>query len=134
MEEGLEAAWARHWLHHRALKAGLESMGLEFLVRPEARLPQLNAVMVPKGIDEAQVRKRLLEEFNIEIGAGLGPLAGKIWRFGLMGHSCRAENVMLCLASLAKVLATEGLQVDANGAVGAAREIYSVGNSEVQAS
>jgi len=104
-EEGLENAWARHHRHHLALKAGLEAMGMQFLVREEARLPQLNAVYVPAGVDDAAVRTRLLQEFNLEIGAGLGPLAGKVWRFGLMGHSCREENVTRCLAALRAVLA-----------------------------
>ncbi|MEO8103544.1 MAG: alanine--glyoxylate aminotransferase family protein, partial [Betaproteobacteria bacterium] len=102
-EEGLENAWARHQRHHLALKAGLEAMGFQFLVKEGNRLPQMNAVLVPPGLPaggEAEVRKILLTEFNLEIGAGLGPLAGKIWRFGLMGYSCKPENVMLCLSAL----------------------------------
>jgi alanine-glyoxylate transaminase/serine-glyoxylate transaminase/serine-pyruvate transaminase len=131
-EEGLENSWARHRLHHEALKAGLEALGLEFLVQPSARLPQLNAVKVPPGVDEALVRRRLLEEFNLEIGAGLGPLAGKIWRFGLMGYSSRSSNVILCLESLATVLRDGGLATDASFAVGAAEQIYSKWNSQVE--
>ena len=103
-EEGLEQAWQRHRIHHEALKAGLESLGLEFLVKPAWRLPQLNAVKIPAGVDEAQVRSRLLNEFGIEIGAGLGPMAGKVWRFGLMGYSCQSENITRCLDGLAQCL------------------------------
>ena len=85
-EEGLENAWARAHRHHLALKAGLEAMGMKFLVKEQFQLPQMNAALCPEGVNEAEVRKRLLNEFNLEIGAGLGPLAGKIWRFGLMGY------------------------------------------------
>jgi alanine-glyoxylate transaminase/serine-glyoxylate transaminase/serine-pyruvate transaminase len=92
-EEGLENCWARAQRHHLALKAGLESMGLHFLVKPEYQLPQMNAVLCPEGIDEARVRRTLLNEYNLEIGAGLGPLAGKIWRIGLMGYNSTPENV-----------------------------------------
>lgn len=103
-EEGLEASWARHLRMHEALKSGLEALGLELLVEPEWRLPQLNAVRVPVGVDEAAVRERLLEEFNLEIGAGLGTLAGKVWRIGLMGYSAREENVQRCLDALEAAL------------------------------
>jgi len=99
-EEGLEASWARHLLMHEALKAGLEAMGLELLVETQWRLPQLNAVRVPVGVDEAAVRQRLLDEFDLELGGGLGALAGKVWRIGLMGYSARPENVRLCLGAL----------------------------------
>ena len=103
-EEGLESAWTRHATNHRALRAGLEAMGLEFLVREKFRLPQLNAVMVPDGVDEAAVRGRLLAEFNLEIGAGLGELAGKVWRIGLMGYSSTPGNVLYCISALEAVL------------------------------
>ncbi|MDJ0862425.1 MAG: alanine--glyoxylate aminotransferase family protein [Gammaproteobacteria bacterium] len=103
-EEGLEQAWTRHAANHRALKAGLEAMGLELLVREKHRLPQLNAVMVPDGVDEAAVRSRLLTDFNLEIGAGLGTLAGKVWRIGLMGYSCTPGNVLYCISALETVL------------------------------
>jgi len=99
-EEGLEQAWQRHHRHHMALRAGLEAMGLEFLVAPGHRLPQLNAVRVPEGIDEATVRGRLLEDYDLEIGAGLGPLAGRVWRIGLMGQTCTMSNVLSCLEAL----------------------------------
>ena len=104
-EEGLEASWARHRAMHAALGAGLEAMGLEFIVAAPWRLPQLNAVRVPVGVDEAAVRQRLLEEFDLEIGGGLGALAGKAWRIGLMGYSARPANVRLCLEALGKALA-----------------------------
>ncbi|HXF67376.1 MAG TPA: aminotransferase class V-fold PLP-dependent enzyme [Burkholderiales bacterium] len=123
-EEGLENSWARHQRHHVALKAGLEAMGLRFLVRPEHRLPQMNAVICPEGVDEALVRRTLLSEFNLEIGAGLGPLAGKIWRFGIMGYSCRPDNVMLCLAALGSVLSDLGLPVHVGDAEAAAHAAY----------
>ena len=117
-EEGLERAWERHHHNHLALKAGLEGMGLQLLVPPEERLPQLNTIAIPEGIDDAGVRARLLEEFNLEIGAGLGTLAGKVWRIGLMGYSSRTENVLLCLAALEAVLS----EMDAPIITGAALE------------
>lgn len=104
LEEGLEAVFARHAEAHSRLVAGLETLGLSMLVAPESRLPMLNAVRVPEGVDEAAVRARLLKEFDIEIGAGLGPLAGKIWRIGLMGHTARAENVDRLLDALKQIL------------------------------
>ncbi len=99
-EEGLENAWARHRAMHEALRAGLENLGLKYVVDEAARLPQLNSVFVPAGVDEAAVRTRLLNEFNLEIGAGLGDMAGKIWRIGLMGYSARQSNVDFCLQAL----------------------------------
>ena len=108
-EEGLETAWARHRENHLLLKAGLEKLGLKFVVPEAARLPQLNAVYVPEGVEDLPARRRLLNEFNIEIGAGLGPLAGKVWRFGLMGHSSQPEKVARCLTALTTVL-TEARQ------------------------
>ncbi len=122
-EEGLEAAWARHRRNHLALRAGLEAMGLSFVVAEAHRLPQLNTVTVPEGVDEAEVRRRLLGEFNLEIGAGLGGLAGKVWRIGLMGYASRAQNVMFCLAALEKVLCDLKAPIArgvAQGAAGAA--------------
>ena len=103
-EEGIEQAWRRHADNHLKLRAGLESLGIDFVVEEAVRLPQLNAVRVPEGVDEAAVRSRLLNEFSIEIGAGLGAFAGKVWRIGLMGHSSRPANVSLCLAALRTVL------------------------------
>jgi alanine-glyoxylate transaminase/serine-glyoxylate transaminase/serine-pyruvate transaminase len=103
-EEGIENAWARHRAQHEALKAGLGKLGIEFVVAEAARLPQLNSVYIPAGVDDAAARGRLLNEFNLEIGAGLGALAGKIWRIGLMGYSARAHNVDYCLKALTAVL------------------------------
>jgi alanine-glyoxylate transaminase/serine-glyoxylate transaminase/serine-pyruvate transaminase len=102
--EGLENAFARVQSVHKQLVAGIEKMGLEMLVRPECRLPMLNTVKVPAGVDEAKVRSRLLNEHQIEIGAGLGPLAGKVFRVGVMGHAARPENVDRFLGALKKVL------------------------------
>lgn len=103
-QEGLENAWARHKTMHEALKAGLEALGIAFVVDEAHRLPQLNSIYVPEGVDDAAVRGRLLNEYNLEIGAGLGALAGKAWRIGLMGYAARKENVTLCLAALSEVL------------------------------
>ena len=102
--EGLEASWDRHSSNYRKLRAGIEGMGLEFYVADEYRLPQLNAIVVRDGVDEAAVRSFLLNEFNLEIGAGLGPLAGKIWRIGLMGASSTPAHVELCLNALKAAL------------------------------
>ncbi len=120
-EEKLENAWARHERHHRALKAGLESMGLAYIGTEGRRLPHLNAVAIPQGIDEARVRRRLLREYGIEIGAGLGELAGKVWRIGLMGTSCNARNVYVFLGALEAILGEMGAQVEAGRALAAAR-------------
>jgi alanine-glyoxylate transaminase/serine-glyoxylate transaminase/serine-pyruvate transaminase len=99
-------------------------MGINFLVKEKHQLPQMNAVMCPEGVNEAEVRKRLLGEFGIEIGAGLGPLAGKIWRIGLMGYSCRPDNVMLCLSALGSVLSDMGLPIHVGDAEAAAHGAY----------
>lgn len=120
-EEGLENAWARHMIMHESLAAGLESLGLEFLVGSDCRLPQLNAVKVPPGVDEASVRAHLLEKHNLEIGAGLGPLAGQVWRIGLMGSSASEENVELCLTALADTLNAHQYKADGPQAVAAAK-------------
>lgn len=103
-EEGLEHSWARHQAHHAQLAAGLEKLGLGYLVPKAERLPQLNAVTLPAGIDEEPLRRRLLEEHGLEIGAGLGEFAGRIWRIGLMGQSCSAAHVEHCLRAVAAVL------------------------------
>lgn len=115
-DEGLENAWRRHAKQHRALRAGIEAMGLGFVVPETNRLPQLNSVTIPEGVDDAAVRAQLLNDFNLEIGAGLGVLAGKVWRIGLMGHAARAENILLCLSALEAVLGdhvTQGVAVAA---------------------
>ncbi|MGR5414057.1 pyridoxal-phosphate-dependent aminotransferase family protein [Vibrio astriarenae] len=102
--EGLESAWQRHQEMHQKLKQGLESLGFKFVVDEAYRLPQLNAVYVPEGIDEAKVRQQLLNEYNLEIGAGLGALACKAWRIGLMGYGASQQNVSLCLKALEEKL------------------------------
>lgn len=104
-EEGLEKSWARHEHNHRELRAGLENLGFGYIGRDGYRLPQLNAVTLPAGVDETKLRQILLNEFNLEIGAGLGALAGKIVRIGLMGYASNNKNVMLCLAALESALA-----------------------------
>ena len=103
-QEGLENAWARHQANHVLLRNGLERLGLELLVAEKSRLPQLNAVRVPEGVDEAAIRRRLLNDYNIEIGAGLGSLAGKIWRIGLMGAGSNAHSVERVLGALGEVI------------------------------
>ncbi len=120
-EEGLENAWARHDRNHLVLRAGLEAMGLSFVVEEEYRLPQLNSVTIPEGVDDTAVRGRLLNEFNLEIGAGLGALAGKVWRIGLMGHSSRAENIFLCLSTLEAVMKEMGADIHTGAALAAAQ-------------
>jgi len=103
-EEGLEARFERHKQNHAKLRDGLEAMGFEFLVAPEYRLPMLNAVKIPTGFDDAIVRSRLLNEYNIEIGAGLGEFAGKVWRIGIMGESCTLNHINMVLAALKQIM------------------------------
>lgn len=105
LDEGLQNAWQRHQQMHTALITGLEKLGIQPAVAADIRLPQLNVVKVPDGVNDAQVRQRLLNEYNLEIGAGLGELAGKVWRIGLMGHGCSQKNVDYCLHALQEVLA-----------------------------
>ncbi|MEO7274937.1 MAG: alanine--glyoxylate aminotransferase family protein [Vicinamibacterales bacterium] len=121
-EEGLEARYARHQRHHEALASGLEAIGLALLPPPGERLWTLNTVRVPAGVDEAAVRRELLQDFNMEIGAGLGPLAGKIWRVGLMGAGSTLSNVLLFLTALERVLAHAGHPPSASGGAAAAAE------------
>ncbi len=104
-EEGLENAHKRHAEMHEMLKAGLTEMGIEFVVPEDQRLPELNSVWIPEGFDDAEIRSKLLNDYNLEIGAGLGDFAGKVWRIGLMGDSARREKVLFCLAALKEVLA-----------------------------
>ena len=120
LEEGLEQSWARHRRNHEALKAGLNVLGLELAVDESCRLPQLNSVAIPEGIDDARIRQCLLREFNLEIGAGLGALAGKVWRIGLMGYASNPVNVRFCLSALEYALAAEGRDIQAGAAVNAA--------------
>ena len=119
-DEGLAAAHARHRATHEALAAGVEAAGLSFLVDPAHRLPQLNAVRVPDGIDEAAVRARMLAKYSLEIGAGLGPLKGKIWRIGLMGASATPWHVRLCLTALTEALAAQNYPDASRAALAAA--------------
>jgi alanine-glyoxylate transaminase/serine-glyoxylate transaminase/serine-pyruvate transaminase len=127
-EEGLERRFIRHLLHSRALVSGLEALGFRMFAREGHRLPMLNAVWIPeevsKVIPEAQIRKRLLEEYGLEIGGGLGAVAGKIWRIGLMGESSRRENVLYFLASLESLLAEVGLREEVGAGLDAAARTY----------
>ena len=123
LEEGLDASFKRHLLMHQALEAGLATMGIKLNVDKEWRLPQLNSVEIPAGVDDAAVRARLLNDHNLEIGGGLGVSAGKIWRIGLMGYGARQENVFHCLSALEDALAIEGLEFTAGKAIPAARQV-----------
>lgn len=119
-EEGLEARWARHERHHLAFAAGLQAMGLRLLPPEGERLWTLNAVSVPQGADDAAVRKHVLDRFNMEIGAGLGPLAGRIFRVGLMGASSSAALVALCLDAMGDALSAQGVAVSPGAGTAAA--------------
>ncbi|WP_028305314.1 pyridoxal-phosphate-dependent aminotransferase family protein [Oceanospirillum maris] len=123
-DEGLENAWARHEKHHQALRAGLEAMGLKFLVAEGERLPQLNSVFIPEGVDDAALRTTLLNDYSLEIGAGLGAFAGKVWRIGLMGAACTQRNVMFCLMALENTLLAQGISLEAGKAGQAALAVY----------
>ena len=123
-EEGLENSWQRHSYHHHALRAGIEAMGLGFVVPEGDRLPQLNAVTIPEGVVDADVRKQLLADYDLEIGAGLGDLAGKVWRIGLMGFACNKKNVLFCLGALDAVLGGMTDNTNKGVAVAAAMEFY----------
>ncbi len=119
-EEGLEARWARHWANHRMLRAGLEAIGICYVAQPGFELPMLNAVAVPQGVDDSRVRRQLLEEFGIEIGAGLGAFKGKAWRIGLMGAASTRANVLLFLAALEKCLADQDYRFEKGASIAAA--------------
>lgn len=124
-DEGLENVYKRHAVTGLALQNGLEAMGLELLVKnPDHRLPELTTFMIPEGIEDGPVRSRILNEYGIEIGGGLGVLAGKIWRIGLMGHSCRKRNVMLVLAALETVLSDLGYKCEKGAALAAADAVF----------
>lgn len=124
-EEGLTNRFKRHITNSNALVAGIEAMGLEMFAQEGYRLPSLNAVKVPEGVDDVKVRKYLLERFNIEIGGGLGDLKGKIWRIGLMGHSSTKNNVFLVLSALESALKAQGLSISPGAGVAAANEVFS---------
>jgi alanine-glyoxylate transaminase / serine-glyoxylate transaminase / serine-pyruvate transaminase len=125
LEEGLEACFARHRLNHEALRAGLERLGMSLAAQEGHRLPQLNAVRIPDGVDDVAVRKALLSRFGIEIGAGLGAFKGQVWRIGLMGYASRSGNVLLLLSALEQLLAEQGHRFEAGTAVAAANGVYS---------
>jgi alanine-glyoxylate transaminase / serine-glyoxylate transaminase / serine-pyruvate transaminase len=126
VEEGLEARWERHRVNQVALIEGIEAMGMGLLVKSAAdRLPTVTAVMIPNGVDDVKVRNQLLDEFNIEIAGGFGPVKGKIWRVGLMGYCSQKPNVLLFLAALEKVLVEQGFRAPAGAGVAAAIASYS---------
>ncbi|MGH9788106.1 MAG: pyridoxal-phosphate-dependent aminotransferase family protein, partial [Candidatus Acidiferrales bacterium] len=124
-EEGLTARWERHRRNQQALVAGLEAMGLDPIAPPGQRMWTVTCVRTPAALDEAKVRRRLLDEFNIEIAGGFGELKGRTWRIGLMGTSCTETNVLLLLGSLEKLLPEEGLKLAPGAGVAAAAQSYS---------
>jgi alanine-glyoxylate transaminase/serine-glyoxylate transaminase/serine-pyruvate transaminase len=127
LEEGLEARFARHRRHSAALMAGLAALGCEPQAQAGHRLPSLNCVKAPVGVDEAAVRKSLLADHSIEIGGGLGPLAGKVWRIGLMGESSRQGNVLAVLGAIEQAMAKQGKAPKAGVSLAAALEAYARG-------
>ena len=124
LDEGLEARFARHQLHHSALKAGLAAMGINYSVPEGQQLPMLNSVLIPDGVNDAEVRSQLLNEFGIEIGGGLGPVKGKTWRIGLMGEAAKKSNVILFLGALEQCLNQQGVTPPAGAGVAAAANVY----------
>jgi len=124
LEEGLENVYARHKLNHQALKAGLEALGMRYAAEGGHQLPMLNAVLIPDGVNDAQVRGELLGRFGIEIGGGLGAFKGKAWRIGLMGHACRRNNVLLLLGALEQLLAEQGYKFSPGSSIAAANAVY----------
>ncbi len=124
LEEGLEPRFSRHLLNHRALKAGLQAAGMEYAVEDDCCLPTLNAVRIPEGVDDKAVRAQLLNEFGIEIGGGLGPMAGKVWRIGLMGEASNRRNVLMFLAALEACLVKGGKRTQPGAGVAAAIDKY----------
>jgi len=135
VEEGLETRWERHRANQLALITGIEAMGLKLLVEnPSDRLPTVTAVMIPSGVSDEKVRNQLLDEFNIEIAGGFGPIKGKIWRVGLMGYCSQKPNVLLFLAALEKCLIDQGFRVASGAGVGAAVKNYSHAEAAVVAS
>ncbi len=124
LEEGLSARWARHLRNHQALKAGLTAMGLKYSAQEGYQLPQLNAILLPPGVDDLAGRKQLLQEFGIEIGVGLGDFKGKVWRIGLMGYNSRPNNVLLVLAAIEQVLRKQGVSIAPGAGVAAAEQFY----------
>ena len=130
-EEGLEARWARHQLNHEALDAGLAAMGIDYWSQEGHRLPMLNAVVIPEGVDDVTVRKALLNDYQIEIGSGLGSGKGKVWRIGIMGESSCRHHVLYFLQALETILSSQGLDLEGGSAVAAAAEVYEGEHSEL---
>jgi len=124
LDEGLEQCFARHALNHSALKAGLAAIGIGYAAREGCQLPMLNAVKIPAGVDDAFVRRALLERYGIEIGGGLGDFKGKAWRIGLMGHGSRPNNVLLLLAALEELLDEQNYSFEHGASIAAANEVY----------
>jgi alanine-glyoxylate transaminase/serine-glyoxylate transaminase/serine-pyruvate transaminase len=124
LAEGLETRYARHHLHHSALKAGVNAMGIHYSVAADVSLPMLNSVLIPDGVDDAAVRGQLLNEFGIEIGGGLGPMKGKTWRIGLMGEAAKKSNVLVFLAALEQCLNKQGVKPSPGAGVAAANGVY----------
>jgi len=122
-DEGLENSWARHERNHLGLKAGFEAMGLSFVVKEGERLPQLNSIYIPEGVDDAAVRSALLKDYNLEIGAGLGVMAGNIWRIGLMGFASNPTNVLFCLSALEETLGRMNAPIKRGMAINAAHKV-----------
>src|SRR5215470_15666447 len=134
IEEGLEVRWERHRINQQALVAGVEAMGLRlFVENPTERLVTVTPVMVPAGVDDVKYRNQLLDEFNIEIAGGIGPLKGKIWRLGLMGYCAQKANVLLLLSSMEKVLLEQGARVPAGAGVAQAVRSYTEVETAVSA-
>jgi alanine-glyoxylate transaminase/serine-glyoxylate transaminase/serine-pyruvate transaminase len=121
VEEGLEARWQRHLRHGRALQSGLEAMGLTLHADAGHRLPVLTTVRIPEGVDDAALRRQLLDEYNMEIGGGLGPLRGRVWRIGLMGYGSAAEHVLFALSTLERVLMERGVAIPPGAGLTAAQ-------------
>ncbi len=124
LDEGLEACYERHDRLGRALQTGLEAMGLKLLVNADIRLPELTTVHIPDGVNDAAVRGQLLEQFGIEIGGGLGAFKGKLWRVGLMGHSCQIRHVVTFLAALETALKDQGFTPENDGVDAAMKIIH----------
>ncbi len=122
-EEGLQERFERHRTNASALWAGLEALGLELLVEPAYRLPSLTSVKMPEGVDEAVVRRRLMDEYSIEVGSGLGDLKGKIIRIGLMGSGSSRKNIVLFLSALGEILSGEGFRNDVGAALSASLDV-----------
>ena len=120
----MDNCFARHARNHGALKAGLAAIGIGYSAQEGHQLPMLNAVKIPEGVDDAAVRRGLLERFGIEIGGGLGAFKGKVWRIGLMGYGARPNNVLLLLAALEQLLAEQKCKFPAGAAVAAANDFY----------